>query len=73
MFTIYGCYVQFQFKLVILYSALIYFREIYETLPKNDPPKRIKILKQKMSRPTTDTPLSLFNLLFSLYAYRVAE
>ena len=38
-------------------------------LSKNKPPKRIKILKQKMSTPTTDTRLSDLNLLFSLYAY----
>ena len=39
-------------------------------LSKNKPPKRIKILKQKMSRPTTDARLSDLNHLFSLYACR---
>ena len=39
-------------------------------LSKNRPPKRIKILKQKRSTPTTDTRLSDLNVLFSLYAYR---
>ena len=34
------------------------------------PKKRIKILKQRMSRPTRDTPLSDLKLLFSLYACR---
>ena len=52
-----------------LYSAQIYFHEI-SPLSKNDPPKRIKILKEKMSRPITDTPLSDLSLLFSLCAHR---
>ena len=61
-------------------SALIYFlRNLLKYPPSppcdaplstNRPPKRIKILKQKRSTPTTDTWLSDLNVLFSLYAYR---
>ena len=72
--------VAFNFNARSLYSAQIYFHKIIEITPspppcdaplsKNDPPKRIKILKEKMSRPTRDTPLSDVGLLFSLCAYR---
>ena len=39
------------------YSALICFHEVYQNNPPcdaNHPPKRIKILKKKMVRPTTE-------------------
>ena len=78
VFTIYGCCVQFQCTLVILCTNILSWNywnnplppPCDAPLPKNDPPKRIKILKEKMSRPTRDTPLSDVGLLFSLCAYR---
>ena len=41
MFTIYGCYIQFQFKLI---TAMYYFHE-NDPPCKNDAPKPIKMLK----------------------------
>ena len=49
VFTIYGCYIQFQFLLI---TVLGYFQEIYENHPsgntpvfENVPPRSFKILK----------------------------
>ena len=57
VFTIYGCYIQFQFMLL---TVLGYFQEIYENHPsgntplfENVPPRSFKILKwlpSKMAR-----------------------
>ena len=56
------CYFQFtdvtfNINSPLFYSALICFHEVYQNNPPyeaNHPPKRIKILKQKMVRPTTE-------------------
>ena len=57
-------YAPFKIKWLIIH--VIYLSQDRKMTPK----KRIKILKQRMSRPTRDTPLSDLNLLFSLYACR---
>ena len=73
--------VMLNFNSRLLYSALTYicaFMKFIKITPPPDVmlpylqtnPQNIKILKQKMSTPTTDTRLSDLNLLFSLYAYR---
>ena len=57
-------YAPFKIKWLIIH--VIYLSQDRKMTPK----KRIKILKQRMSRPTRDTPLSDHNLLFSLCACR---
>ena len=54
VFTIYGCYIQFQFMLL---TFLGYFQEIYENHPsgntpiyENVPPRSLKILKWLTSK-----------------------
>ena len=46
MFTIYGCYIQFQFTLI---TAMYYFHE-NDPPCKYDPPKPIKMLKMTPSK-----------------------
>ena len=57
-------YAPFKIKWLIIH--VIYLSQDRKMTPK----KRIKILKQRMSRPTRDTPLSDLNALFSLCACR---